>query len=374
MIDRLAVVGPFRGPSGYDRHTREFVRQLVALGVDVHLRHLDGWSSPVPEAMREPWLDDLASPNGATTVVHFVMPTQVVPWPGARTVNYTMFEADRIPGSWVSAARACDRIVVTTRAARDAWTASGVDPRRVRVSPLGVDGAFFARPSEPLSLSVAGGRTVADFATRFLHVGELRPRKNQLGLVRAWMQATVPDDDAVLILKCPAVPHMVDQLLADLLETQREVGRSLADAAPVVLLPALLTEEQMRGLYATATHYISMSCGEGWDQVMMEACVAGLHLIAPRHSAYVEYLREGDAEFVPAPLVPARFSGRIGPEDSVFFEGLCWWQPDEEAAAEIIRGTIDGRLGRHPPPSERLASTYTWEAAARQLLEQLDDA
>jgi hypothetical protein len=26
----LEVVGPFKGASGYDRHTREFVRQLVA--------------------------------------------------------------------------------------------------------------------------------------------------------------------------------------------------------------------------------------------------------------------------------------------------------------------------------------------------------
>ena len=58
MIDRLSVVGPFHGPSGYDRHTREFVRQFVALGVDVHLTQLDGWSSPVPEEMRERWLDE----------------------------------------------------------------------------------------------------------------------------------------------------------------------------------------------------------------------------------------------------------------------------------------------------------------------------
>jgi hypothetical protein len=136
-------------------------------------------------------------------------------------------------------------------------------------------------------------------------------------------------------------------------------------------MPALLSERQMLGLYAAATHYISMSCGEGWDLVTMEAALAGLHLVVPRHTAYLEYLHEGDAEFIPAALVPAMFLGRTGAEDRVLFEDACWWRPVEEAAADIIRGTIDGRLARQPPPSARLASTYTWEAAGRQLLELL---
>ena len=371
MIERLAVVGPYQGASGYDRVTREFVRQFVALGVDVHLQNLDGWSSPVPDGLREWWFDGLGAPNGAETVLHFVMPSHMRPQPGARNVNYTMFEADRIPADWAARARLCERVAVPTRASRHAWIASGVDPARVCVAPLGVDGEFFSQRCEPMDIVVGDGRTVADFGTRFLHVGELRPRKNQLGLMRAWLRATVRDDDAVLIIKCPAVQHMVDELLGDISATEQESGLALKDAAPIVLMPALLSERQMLALYATATHYISMSCGEGWDQVTMEAALAGLHLVVPRHTAYLEYLHEGDAEFIPTALVPATFLGRTGAEDRVFFEGSRWWRPVAEAAAEIIRGAIDGRLARQPPPSARLASTYTWEAAGRQLLELL---
>jgi glycosyltransferase involved in cell wall biosynthesis len=189
--------------------------------------------------------------------------------------------------------------------------------------------------------------------------------------VRAWLRATVRDDDAVLIIKCPAVQHMVDQLLGDISATERDLGLALKDAAPIVLMPALLSERQMLGLYAAATHYVSMSCGEGWDLVTMEAALAGLHLVVPRHTAYLEYLHEGDAEFIPTALVPAAFPGRAGAEDRVLFEGSRWWRPDEEAAADIIRGAIDGRRARQPPPSARLAATYTWEAAGRQLLELL---
>jgi glycosyltransferase involved in cell wall biosynthesis len=371
VIERLAVVGPYRGASGYDRVTREFVRQFVALGVDVHLENLDAWSSPMPDEMREPWFDDLAAPNGAETVLHFVMPSHMRPQAGARNVNHTVFEADRIPADWAARARLCERVAVPTRASRDAWIASGVDPARVSVSPLGADGEFFSQRCEPLTVAVGDGRAVGDFGTRFLHVGELRPRKNQLGLVRAWLRATVRDDDAVLIIKCPAVQHAVDQFLGDISATQHELRLALKDAAPIVLMPALLSEWQMLGLYAAATHCISMSCGEGWDMVTMEAALAGLHLVVPRHTAYLEYLHEGDAEFIPTALVPATFLGRTGAEDQVFFEGSRWWRPVEEAAADIIRGAIDGRLARQPPPSARLASTYTWEAAGRQLLELL---
>jgi glycosyltransferase involved in cell wall biosynthesis len=373
MIERLDIIGPVRGPSGYDRHTREFVRQLVALGVDVHLTNLDGWSTDLPPGMRETWFDDLKRAQPADTLLHFAMPTQLGLRPGSRNVNYTMFEADRIPAAWAAAAATCDLVVVPTWHARDAWTGSGTPAAKVRIAPLGVDADFFAQAASrpPLPVTTPDGRAVTDFSTRFLNVGELRPRKNQVGLLRTWIRATGPDDDAVLVLKCPAVPHVVERFINDVHAMQQATGRTLAGAAPVALMPTLLSEEEMLSLYATATHYISMSHGEAWDQVMMEAAVAGLHLVAPRHTAYVEYLTETDVAFVDAPLGPAEFPGLTGIEDRIFFDGLSWWHPDEQAAAEIIRAAIEGRCAP-PPPSARLASTYTWEAAARRLLEVLD--
>jgi hypothetical protein len=357
MIRQLDVVGPVRGASGYDRPTREFVRQFVALGVDVGLTNLEGWSPDLPPEMREAWFDELRRATEADTLLHFAMPTLVRLRPGARNVNYTMFEAERIPAAWADAARRCDLVVVPTQAAREAWTGSGIAGDRVRVAPLGVDGEFFAkaRESEPLPLVTVDGRPVAQFRTRFLNVGELRPRKNQCGLLRTWLQATTPQDDAVLILKCPPVPHAVDRFVHDVHALERAAGRSLAGAAPVVLLPVLLTEDQMLGLYASATHYISMSHGEGWDQVTMDR----------------EYLEEGDAAFIDARLGPAEFHGLTGIEDQVFFDGLSWWHPDEDAAAQIVREAIAGRCAP-PPPSARLAATYTWESAARTLLRALE--
>jgi glycosyltransferase involved in cell wall biosynthesis len=147
----------------------------------------------------------------------------------------------------------------------------------------------------------------------------------------------------------------------------------LADAAPVVLLFDIFSEEQMRSLYQAATHYVSMSKGEGWDLPMMEAAAAGLHLIAPNHSAYSCYLREQDAEFIPASLVPAVFESPMRQEDPILFGGALWWQPDETVAVEIIERIVRGDGSAKASPRDRIIAEYSWESAGHRLIKVLEE-
>jgi glycosyltransferase involved in cell wall biosynthesis len=212
------------------------------------------------------------------------------------------------------------------------------------------------------------------YRCRFLNVAELRPRKNHLGLLRAWIRATKAKDNAILIVKLTVFdPPTLYQFQVDLTEMQSRLGRFFADAAPVIFLVDILSEEQLRSLYQTATHYFSMSKGEGWDLVMMEAAAAGLHLIAPNHSAYASYLREEDAELIPASLVPAVFESPMRREDQIFFDGVFWWQPDENVAVEIIQRIIrsDGR-GKLLP-RDRIIAEYSWANAGHRLIQILEE-
>jgi glycosyltransferase involved in cell wall biosynthesis len=372
-IDRLHVVGPVRGVSGHDRHTREFVRQFVKLGVAVQVTHMHGWSPELPADRRETWIDELARSVDAEHVLHFTMPTRAQPVAGRRNVNYTMFEATRIPAEWVRRAYDHELVVVPTAGCRDAWVDSGVDARRVRVAPLGVDAEHFGRPAAPIDLTTTRGTRVSDYSTRVLNVAEPRPRKNVIGLLRVWINATSADDDAVLILKSSLYHEWaLTQLGDDILAMQRALGATLANAAPVVLISDALTDDEMLSLYATATHYVSLSHGEGWDMPMMEAAVAGLQLVAPRHSSYVEYLTDDEVEFVPARTAPFRCEGRLGAEDELFFGGLSWWDPDEDAATRTIGRIIGGSAAPKASPAKRIAREYGWDRAARLLLEAME--
>ena len=366
-MQRINVIGPFRGASGYDRCTREFVREFVRAGIDVELTQLGGWSIDLPPGEREIWFERLSLPVDAQTILHFTMPSWARPKPGKRNMNFTMFEADRIPRSWVDCSSAFECIVLPTQSSFDAWRSSGVPERRLHICPLGVSD-FFAQRAAPLAVTDREGKPVVSSRYRFLNIAELRPRKNHLGLLRAWLRATTSDDDAILILKCDD-SDALNQFFQDFACIQASLGRSLADAAPVVFLVGSLTDKQIRSLLNTATHYISLSHGEGWDLVMMEAAVAGLDLIAPNHSAYSSYLREDEAVLIPATPVRAVLEGRTRSEDQVFFDGLSWWKPDEDAAVTLIRQIIRGHAPVKDSPRERFLSEYSWANATRRLIE-----
>ncbi len=369
----LAVRGPFRGVSGHDHHTREFVRQLVRQGVRVQLTDLPEWHPvKLPPDDWDPWFEQLAGPVDAASTLHFCMPHQVRLSPGQLTVNYTMFEADRVPPDWVARGRSHDLVIVPTPSSRDAWQGSGCPSGKLRVCPLGVDVDRFRPANEPLPLAVNRGRPVADYRTRVLNVSEARPRKNLVGLVRVWITTTSVHDDAILIIKLgpPHRPATI-ALLRELAVMQQRLGRSLAQAAPVLFVDRLLADAEMPRLFAAATHYWSMSHGEGWDQAMVEAGAAGLRLIAPRHSAYLAYLDSDVAQLIPSRTEPAD----VGADrwTAPLFEGVQWWAPDEAAAGQALRNALDGRDQPAASLRDRLAAAFTWPHAAARLIEILSE-
>ncbi len=366
----VQIIGPVHGATGHDRHTREFTRHLVARGVPVQLTPLTGWSAPLPPTVRESWFDEISATRDTDIALHFTMPTLCRPRPAKINVNYTMFEADRLPRPWIDRASEHERILLPTRCCFETWRNSGVAEEKLRIVPFGVDGAFFSQPAAPLPLASSTGRSVASFTHRFLNIGDLRPRKNHLGLLRVWARATRPDDDAVLIVKLSAANRDVQLFQADVAQMQQRLGLPLSDAAPVVFLRQMMPDAELRSLYASATHYISLSCGEGWDFPMMESAAAGLQLIAPRHSAYCEYLGDDDAVWIPATRTAAVIEGLAGAEDRVWFDGACWWQPDEHAAVHALRSVLDGHA-RESSPRDRICREFGWDRAAALLHEAL---
>jgi glycosyltransferase involved in cell wall biosynthesis len=205
------------------------------------------------------------------------------------------------------------------------------------------------------------------YRTRLLHVCALSARKNLIGLLRAWTMATSPSDDALLILKlgCYA-PGSLAGFRRQMRSLEEALGKPLADAAPVIFMLETLPDASMPALYAAATHYISLSFGEGWDQPMMEAGASGLKLIAPDHSAYREYLTPEIATLLPSREVPVVYDD--DPATAALFAGASWWQPDQDAAIAAIRSAIDGRDADIVPARSHILENYTWEKATQRLI------
>jgi glycosyltransferase involved in cell wall biosynthesis len=370
----VRVRGPFRGPSGYDRHVRAFVRELHAQGVAVELVDLPEWG-PVrlPAEARDPWFETLDRPVGAGVLLQFCMPHQLASDPERASVNYTMFEATRIPASWVGPSFGQAFTVVPTESSRRAWVDSGAPPERLRLCPLGVDAARFGGAAEPLPLRGPSDEPIGQYRVRFLNVSEIGPRKNLVGLLRVWLRATDRRDDAILIVKLGAYSPGSRELLEHRLRVlEAECGRRLDEAAPVRFLYDLFADEVMPRLFASATHYVSMSHGEGWDQPMVEAAATGLRLIAPDHSAYRAYLDRSVASLIPSREVPAAFTdtGEIG----ALFDGLSWWEPDEGAAIALVRSAIRGGDADKASARARVLDELSWQRATGRLITILEQA
>ena len=371
MLDALRIRGPFRGLSGYDHHTRQFTRAIAALGVEVELVDVPEWGSVrLPSTQLDPWFDRLSRPVHTAVTLHFTMPHQVAIEGSSQHVNYTMFEATRVPDSWIREHQRHELVIVPTESSRTAWLASGLPAENIRVCPLGVDPDWFHPEVEPLHLRSVDGTPVARYRTRLLNVSELGPRKNLRGLLRAWMLATRSDDDAILVVKPGRVSHFgLESLKAEVQNLERELGRPLESAAPVKLLFGPLSDRLMPSLYASASHYISMSHGEGWDNAMIEAAVSGLQLVAPDHSAYRAYLNDDVAWLLPSREVPARIQGDAGLQR--LFRGANWWQPDVEQTAGLIRAIIDGEVAEKGDARAVIAARFRWDQSAVTLLEIL---
>jgi len=209
---------------------------------------------------------------------------------------------------------------------------------------------------------------VREYRTRVLNVSEISPRKNLLALFRVWLRTTSRDDDAILIVKVGRFPPAASvRLMRDLDAIEREIGKTRKDSAPMLFTDQILSDEEMPRLFAAATHYWSMSRGEGWDQPMVEAGATGLQLIAPMHTAYAAYLDSSVASLIPARPVPA------GAEGGPLFEGSQWWEPDERAAADTVRDALHG--DSRPPftARARIAADLTWDQATSRLIAILEE-
>lgn len=357
----VVVRGPMTPVSGYGHMACRLLEQMQRRGMAVHTVGLFG-------AEQWPGTD---APVRARVALHCLIPPAVEPVPGLRTAVFSMFEGPRIPASWKHFSDRHDVVIVPCRWSRDAWMAQGYPEERIRICPLGVDAAPSAGPV--LALADRRGRPVSSYRHRILNISDFIPRKNVDGLLRVWLRATRADDDAVLILKLGKGNAASRQAIEALIRcTEQEVGRRLDEAASVVVLDHRLSEEEMDGLYRASTHYWSLSHGEGWDLPLTRAGAFGLGLVAPRHSAYEDYLDETVARLIPARVVPAfePYGRRYYPP----FHGLEWWQPDEDAAAAVIGDLVRGRCDAFPDARARLLGRFTWDQASDRLFRILDEA
>ena len=130
-------------------------------------------------------------------------------------------------------------------------------------------------------------------------------RKNWFDIVTAFCWAFRETADATLVLKIIQPDRGYEPTLQHLLKELSPFR------CRVVVLHGFLETPDYRSLIAGASYYVNASRGEGLCMPLMEFMSAGTPAIAPRHTAFEDYIDERCA-FV----LRASIENNVWPEDS----------------------------------------------------------
>jgi glycosyltransferase involved in cell wall biosynthesis len=206
-------------------------------------------------------------------------------------------------------ARAADLIIATSSdAAKDIETILGIDSRRIRVVPLGVDSRFFAGSSSASLYSFP----------YVLFVGSAQPRKNLKRLVLAVERVSKHHRDLRLVVAG-----------ADAWGNENISG-------PHVTFAGSVDDEKLLALYRHAECAALVSLHEGFGLPILEGMAAGTAVVASNVAALPEVA--GGAAVLVDPLSVESIAGGI-----------------EEAIADRDRLVAAGA---------RRAAEFTWERTA----------
>lgn len=339
------VIGLFRYTSGLQQAALSVVDGLATAGVHLTLRDVpmvnnrdgrprrgfDGLE-PAPVTILNTGLDMPVPEAYRLAGLH--------PRAGVYRVAVWWWELEQLPADWLGRGRDVDEIWAPTRFIADA------------LRPLG-------KPVYPMLPSVRlpsfdrlpkrhFGLSPDKFTVLFVFDMNSRlPRKNPIGLIRAFRKAFRPSEPVELAIKVsPQGAYFPDWW--------REL-RSAVAANHVTLIDKSLERGELLALMDAADAVASLHRSEGFGLTMAEAMLLGKPTVGTGYSGNLDFMTADNSYLV-------RYDRGVIAEDiPPYPKGCVWAEPDEAHAAELLRRIVDR-------PAEARAVAARGKADAERLL------
>lgn len=350
----VQIQGPFETSYSLATMNRQLALALDDNGAfDVSISATEGPGDYVPaesDLAAHPDATDLYRRGAAVPspdiVIRQMFPPRVADSPGGLNLQYFAWEESMLPPEHVSDFnRHLDGIGVVSEYVKRVLEESGVNVP-IHVVGNGVRLPDLANAEIPVELGTAR-------SFRFLHISSAFPRKGVDILLDAYFAAFTNDDDVSLVLKTFPNPHN------DVGAMLTEKRAAHPNPAHVVWIDREMADQEIDGLYASASAMAHPARGEGFGLTVAEAMRAGVPVIAPAATGMADFVDSDTATVIPHRLVPAR--------THVSIPGSMWEEPDADALAAAMRWHVDHldspeTLRRVASAAALIAERFSWQA------------
>jgi glycosyltransferase involved in cell wall biosynthesis len=365
---RINLEGVFQSYSSLAQVNCRLALALDRIGGDVAVR---AWREnayadyPLPERIKE--LEN--KPQRAGINLSHSYPPRLAPLlaaaKGEKQGIILPWEVSRLPEAWVAPLNRLDPVLTFSSFCRDALLASGVEKRRVKILPLGIDpgqfhphlpatdllhpdrAAYYNRPDLPAPRRLF----------KFLHLGHAQKRKGTDLLIEAFCEEFRGDDPVALVIKTfdgGDVRRWVE------LASERR-----PDAPRIIYIYANTPPDLLPAYYGACDCLVHPCRGEGFGLPVLEAQACGKPVIVTGWGGPKEFCTRENSYLLDYELVPAVDFHIPVPKETV------WAEPDKAHLRRLMR-----QVFQHPDAAEakgRLAAAqaalWNWDRSAYVLSE-----
>jgi glycosyltransferase involved in cell wall biosynthesis len=358
----INLFGPLSGNMGLGVAARNWLRFLLAAGIEVHavdvpdrsgrsghgrelLPRTYGVDEPAPHGVNlfcmNPWSFRMFAAEGHRAVEIEGRLNAVIPY----------WELPRIPDDWKPGLAMMDLIVAPTRFVEAALRAGEPDAEIVYLPQPFETGGGIARDrtawgvAEDRFLVVAGFELASDVE-----------RKNPWALFEAFERAFPDDERARLILKLNN-----GRIWERFEEPLRRLHERCANDPRIRLLDTVLPYGDVLSLYASADVYVSLHRAEGLGLGMLEAMSVGTPVVGTGWSGNLDYMTPENSFLVDYTMVPVRPATQPAYRLEVVGSDARWAEADPEHAARHLR-----RLAADPEVGRARSGRATRDLALRR--------